>query len=310
MFRGYRPNQEALDGLLFSIIVPIFNPGQYLLSTIESVFCSDLDDWELILVEDFSTDGTRDWLLAEESKFDSRVKVLFNPSNLGEVEAVNAGFRLAGGDYVLVLSADDLIAPGLLRAAKAAFLRNREIDAVYPSFHIIDEAGTVLSTSVPGVFSVSKLLARVKCVPGPGTIFRRDGLNRATLRDFRFPIVSDYEQWVWLSLRYRFDWLPTPLASWRMHEKGATASIRSEDRDYQLQAVLRSHFTAQGIGVYRKLQILRGLIWIRLRRYVGKSGIASLVARPGLLVLGIIFHPFALPRHFWPQKWKRKRVAD
>lgn len=99
---------------LFSIIMPVWNAETYVTRSIDSIRQQTEGDWELILVNDGSTDRTAE-LLAEAVKSDERIRVLSLEKNEGAAEARNAGIAAAYGEYTIFIDADDEVKPELLR---------------------------------------------------------------------------------------------------------------------------------------------------------------------------------------------------
>ena len=95
---------------LVSVIVPIFNAEKFLKRTISSVKCQTYDNWELILVDDCSTDNSLK-LINESAKLDERIKVVGLKENSGPAKTRNAGIEAAKGDFIAFLDADDVWLP-------------------------------------------------------------------------------------------------------------------------------------------------------------------------------------------------------
>ncbi len=93
--------------MLFSIIIPVYNVEKYLRECLESVLCQTYEDWEVICINDGSTDGSAT-ILEEYAAKDSRFKVISQP-NGGLSAARNTGLDAASGDYVLFLDSDDYL---------------------------------------------------------------------------------------------------------------------------------------------------------------------------------------------------------
>lgn len=91
----------------FSIIMPVFNVKEYVRDAIESVLCQTYSNVELIIVNDGSTDGSKE-IVEALARQDSRIKVIHCP-NSGLSEARNIGFRLASGDFIFFMDSDDTI---------------------------------------------------------------------------------------------------------------------------------------------------------------------------------------------------------
>ena len=98
-----------------SVVMPVFNSGQYLSDSIESVLRQTYSDFELLCVDNASTDNSLS-MLREESEKDSRISIL-RESRRGVSNARNTGLAYASGDYVAFIDADDFISPSLLEYA-------------------------------------------------------------------------------------------------------------------------------------------------------------------------------------------------
>ena len=91
-----------------SVITGTYNPGHLIHKFIESVLKQTLTDLELIIIDDYSTDGTRE-VLQEYTKKDSRIKLIFNEQNLGISATYNKGLDIATGEYVSLVDSDDFL---------------------------------------------------------------------------------------------------------------------------------------------------------------------------------------------------------
>ncbi|MBQ6985582.1 MAG: glycosyltransferase family 2 protein, partial [Oscillibacter sp.] len=96
-----------------SVIVPVYQGEALLPGCVESVRRQTFDDWELLLIDDGSTDNSRT-LCEHYAAGDARIRVLAQPRNLGVSAARNRGLQEARGDYVAFLDADDRYVPGTL----------------------------------------------------------------------------------------------------------------------------------------------------------------------------------------------------
>ena len=112
---------------LFSVIVPVYKTEKYLHRCVDSVLEQTFENWEMILVDDGSPDGSG-VICDEYAQKDSRIKVI-HKENGGPTDARRAGAQLAEGEFVLLLDSDDCYAPGLM-AHLAEVLRTHKPDAV------------------------------------------------------------------------------------------------------------------------------------------------------------------------------------
>lgn len=96
-----------MDNIKVSVIIPIYNPGDAIINSLNSVISQDLKEMEIICINDGSTDNSKD-ILEEYAKRDSRLKII-EQENLGAGSARNKGIETAKGEYILFLDSDDWI---------------------------------------------------------------------------------------------------------------------------------------------------------------------------------------------------------
>lgn len=121
--------------IIVSIIIPVFNRKNYIQETLNSVFIQTYTDWEIIVVDDESTDGTFD-LLTTELKNKHGIIVTKNNSGIkGPAATRNEGLKLATGKYVIFLDSDDLLEPHCLHQRVIEMENHQDIDfAVFPQY--------------------------------------------------------------------------------------------------------------------------------------------------------------------------------
>lgn len=125
-----------------SIIVPVYNTIKYIEATIDSVVGQTYLDWELILVDDGSTDGTFECMEKYRNALsDERIRIVRTASNAGAAKARNFGLSLATGRYIAYLDADDLWSPDKL-ARQLQFAGDRQAGFVFTGYEFAREDGT------------------------------------------------------------------------------------------------------------------------------------------------------------------------
>lgn len=121
-----------------SIIVPVYNAEKYIRETVESVRAQTCENWELLLVEDGSADGSLH-LLEEMEKEDTRIRVI-RQENGGAAKARNHGLLEAEGRFVAYLDADDLWSPDKLEK-QLAFMAEKDAAFSFTGYEFADEKG-------------------------------------------------------------------------------------------------------------------------------------------------------------------------
>jgi glycosyltransferase involved in cell wall biosynthesis len=207
----------------FTIITPVYNGEMWIEETIGSVLehCEGLD-YEYIVINDGSSDNTLKLL----SQFSKRIVVL-DQKNQGEANSVNNGLRIAQGEYVLVVSADDpMRSPKLLIAAREILDQDSSVVCVYPSWSVIDANTRVLRNIDVDEFSQHILIGQHKCIVGPGGVFRLETALAIGGRRPNLKFTSDYDFWLRLSQQGNFKRIPGYLAYWREHESSTSIALR------------------------------------------------------------------------------------
>lgn len=129
---------------LVSVIVPVFNAEKYIKRTVESVKAQTYDNWELILVNDCSSDNSLKIILDLADK-DKRIKVISLDENSGPAVARNMGIKAAKGSFIAFLDADDLWLPEKLEK-QLKFIEEKDCAFSYTSYKYADEDGNVIKT--------------------------------------------------------------------------------------------------------------------------------------------------------------------
>ena len=125
---------------LVSVIMPAYNADQFIEEAINSVISQTLTDWELLVIDDCSTDNTRQIVEAFAQK-DNRIQLLRNEENIRVAKTRNKGLSVFRGEYVALLDSDDRYKPEMLEKMVGR-AKSTKADIVYCSYELIDEQGT------------------------------------------------------------------------------------------------------------------------------------------------------------------------
>ncbi|MFZ4115974.1 MAG: glycosyltransferase family 2 protein [Chthoniobacterales bacterium] len=195
----------------FSIITPSFNQGKYITACLDSIKAQTDESYEHIIVDNCSTDETRE-ILAEYAQ-GSRVRLLIEPDH-GQSEAVNKGFRMAQGEIMCWLNSDDAYLPETLTKVRQAFVDpNRHV--IFGEVRQISYTGEA-PTSTRSRFQDRRDLIRWWSsraqLHQPAIFFRRTVREKVGFLNEELHYAMDYDYWWRMSAEYDFHHVPEELA--------------------------------------------------------------------------------------------------
>lgn len=210
-----------------SVIVPSYNVEKYLAEALDSVAAQTYPDWECIIVDDGSTDGTAD-VARSYCRKDSRF-TLVSQENRGLSGARNAGVANASGEFLLPLDADDRIAPRYMELAMKVFEERPETKLVYGGARLFGDKNEPWKLPEYNY----ELFLSGNCIYCT-SFFRRSDAVAAGLYDETFR--SGYEDWDFLLRLLRADSvvfkIPQVMFYYRQHRNGSllTAAVGNEEQ--------------------------------------------------------------------------------
>ena len=153
---------------LVSIITPNYNCARFIVQTIESVLAQTHTDWEMLIVDDCSTDGSYEIAL-EYAARDPRIKVMRNERNSGAAVSRNRAIEVASGEYVAFLDSDDLWLPEKL-ARQIKFMQENGCDFCFTEYEHIDEENNCLNQIANVTRRLTYRKIMLHCWPGCLTV--------------------------------------------------------------------------------------------------------------------------------------------
>lgn len=227
-----------------SIITPSFNSARYIQKTIESVLSQDYHPLEYIIVDGESTDNTIEIL----NTYDNRIHWISEPDN-GMTEALNKGFRMAEGEYLGWINADDLYATRAVAMSIEFLVSNPEAAAVYSNGELIDQDGNLIKPLIAREFSLKELLLGNYYICQPTLFFRRKILEQLGWLDEQFPqFTMDLDLLLRLGLNYKIGYNNSLGASFRIHELSKTISQQTANHSEKI-STLKKFFNSKNLPV-------------------------------------------------------------
>ena len=217
--------------LLASVIMPVYNGERYLEQSAKSILDQTYDNFELIIVNDASTDGTAGVLRKLD---DPRIKLLTNKNNLGNYTSRNIGIKSAHGQFIFVMDSDDIALPYRIERQLSYMLNHPGTGICSSSFRIF--GGTINTASnYPCDYESLKVafLDNNYCLH-PGLCIRTGLFNGpdSLLYDERYRYASDYDFVARNFRNFMICNIPEVLMEYRVHKDQITSSKYSEQQFY------------------------------------------------------------------------------
>jgi len=203
-----------------SVVLPVYNQAHYLPAALDGVFSQTYPHYELIVVNDGSTNGTGKVLASYQRlhRF-----TLISQSNQGLPCALNAGFAQARGEYLTWTSSDNVMLPDMLAVLVRALDEDPSVGLVYADRYLMDEKGRDLGRLDAPDYDAYLLMHAnlVNCC----FLYRRQCMERVGGYDPDFVYSEDWEYWIRISRLYRMKRIPQALYRYRFHGNSMTSDL-------------------------------------------------------------------------------------
>jgi glycosyltransferase involved in cell wall biosynthesis len=231
-----RNDMPSASGPLVSVLIPSYNYAQYLPAAIESVLRQTYRNFELVIVDNASTDDSLA-IARSYAEQDERIRVHANEQNIGLLGNFRRAWELSQGDYVITLCADDALLPDHLGRAISYYETHPNVDLFHTSYLLMGDDGVVARSGDPpgyhgarsyaGRDEYQQLLQHENFVCLPTVLFKRKLVERLGYFDPRIKIAADYD----LVIRYakhgvRFGFVDVPSVVYRFHEDNHSGIAR------------------------------------------------------------------------------------
>lgn len=244
-----------------SVIIPSFNAGAFLSDALRSALNQDPPPHEVIVQDGGSTDGT----IALLQSFGERVAWVSTPDH-GQADALNKALARATGDLILWLNADDVMMPGAIASASAAFASDPSLEFAYGDFDIIDAAGALVRRYHSSEYSWERVYAR-GCYIFSGSLFiRRQYLVSVGGFDPSLRACMDFDLLLRLNAAHRSTHLRRAIGQLRMHDSNKSSSIKRA-------------FLVEGFRVQRRYAGRSLRLWLVAIRATASSAVMLATAR-------------------------------
>jgi len=215
-----------------SIITASYNYEDFIKETIESILAQAYSDWELIIVDDGSSDNSLD-VIESYARRDRRISLFTHPNNInrGLIETVKLGLSHAAGDYIAFLESDDIWCPTHLEDKINVLKSYPEVGLIFNSVEMFGDEKTMreydkyfellrkilgkitFPTNIFNFMLLINLMPTFSCV-----MVKKEAILGCSFDNLYGPWL-DWGLWLQIAYRYNFYYLPKNLTKWRMHPK-------------------------------------------------------------------------------------------
>ncbi len=218
-----------------SVIIPTHNRANYLPVAISSVLNQSFQDFEILVVDDGSTDSTA----AVVAGFrDQRIRYIRHEKSRGGSAARNTGIRNSNCPFIAFLDDDDEWLPSKLQLLTDLLKSSpAEVGAAYSGYWIVDRGrGRICGKKTPAKRGdLSQELLAGNCIGGTSAVVaRRECFERVGLFDENLPSFQDYDLWIRISKEFQFEFVPDPLSNYYVHENKIWTDLSALSRGIEI----------------------------------------------------------------------------
>lgn len=235
IWKDHTMNNQFMKTPDISVILTVLNGERYISASIDSILNQTFRNFELIIINDGSTDTTSDII---KSYPDSRIVYLQNETNCGIPKSLNRGLNIARGRYIAIMDADDISMPERFSKQFEFLENNPEVGVCGTWINIIDKNGNFVCNSRYPVFSnvISCFLLFYCCIANPTSMYRKKIIHEIGNYDAEFIAAMDYDLWTRVNEHYRIINLPEFLLNYRIHGGGISQNREKRyHEDYRIR---------------------------------------------------------------------------
>lgn len=211
-----------------TVLMALYNGGEYLKQSVQSILDQTHRDFEFLIIDDCSTDRSSEVV---QSFRDERIKLHHNERNLGQTKSLNAGLKLAQGEYIARMDADDVALPQWLETQLQAITTHCDCSVVSMYVFVIDESNRIKKFYKPPMEREDLILRSLIASPinHVGSIFKKKDILDNGGYDEEYKIAADYDLWgKLLRNNLRITTTPRMLVAIREHAQSLSRSERGK----------------------------------------------------------------------------------
>ena len=264
---------------LVSIVFTSYNHKEYLKQALDSFVNQTYPNLEIIVIDDYSTDGSQDILLQYEHHDNVSLK-LQNHNSGSYVKASNFGAKFASGEYLLFAQCDDFAEPNQIEMLVKAFQSNPTVGVVFSKSNLVDNNGIVFSNDFIGrEREFKKSIALIPLLKGSqiqeflffsciipnlsAAIIKTELYKQIGGLSDKYLVVADWEFWLDLSRKTDFYYIDKALNNFRQHETTIRSSIKMKTQILEIYSMFNRHDIKYKLSntLKYKMRVGAGAIW-------------------------------------------------
>jgi glycosyltransferase involved in cell wall biosynthesis len=237
-----------------SVIIPTYNRARLVAEAIQSVLDQTYQDFEIIVIDDGSTDNTKEVV---GSFKDPRIKYFYQ-ENRGVCIARNNGIKVSNGDYIIFLDSDDLLFKNAIAIEAKILDSYPDVALIYSQLYTIDEKERVIGLRKPknrqpgiwqGTREIANLLINGNYICPSQALVRRSSIIDVGLFDPAFSSGSeDFELWVRIAKKYAVSYIAEPVGKYRFYPSGISAGRDMDEIEKSHRRILDGIFNDAQLG--------------------------------------------------------------
>jgi len=226
-----------------SIIIPTYNRADLLSRAIKSALNQTFKDFELIVVDDGSTDNTRQVVEGFQQK-DERIKYIWQENSGAPAKPKNTGIENSKGEYVAFLDSDDEFVPEKIEKQLNLFLHSKKENLGFVGCNVlIIQQGNIIQEYITPKYKevFLKLLESNFILSSSSVLVKKEVFENIGLHDIRFKCSEDWDMWIRIAQKYNFDFVPEFLFKYYVHSLSITQTTPTKEKTQDLLFILEKH---------------------------------------------------------------------